>query len=69
MTSSVILRRSSSVISRRFFAALASIEPLPHRFPADKYGVSDDGSRTIHTKPGPLNFRASAVPRAAQFAV
>ena len=33
MTSSVILRRSSSVISRCFFAALASIEPLPCRFP------------------------------------
>ncbi|KAH1053877.1 hypothetical protein AAZX31_08G292800 [Glycine max] len=69
MTSSVILRRSSSVISRRFFAALASVEPLPRRFPADRYGVSGDGSRTIHTNPGPLNFRASAVPRAAQFAV
>ncbi|KAL5165258.1 DEAD-box ATP-dependent RNA helicase 53, mitochondrial [Glycine soja] len=69
MTSSVILRRSSSVISRRFFAALASIEPLPRRFLAGKYGVSGDGSRTINTKPRPLNFHASVVPRATQFAV
>ena len=66
---SVILRRSSSVISRRFFAALASVEPLPRRFPADRHGVSGNGARTFHANPGPLNFRASLVPRAAQFAI
>ena len=69
MTSSVILRRSSSVIPRCFFAALASVEPLPRRFPADRYGVSNDGSWTIHTKPRPLNFCTSVVPRAVQFTV
>ncbi|KAG5027291.1 hypothetical protein JHK86_023205 [Glycine max] len=53
MTSSVILRRSSSVIPRCFFAALASVEPLPRRFPADR----------------PLNFCTSVVPRAVQFTV
>ncbi|KAK7386994.1 hypothetical protein VNO78_27425 [Psophocarpus tetragonolobus] len=63
---SVILRRSSSVISRRFFTALASVEPLPHH---RRHGVSADGLRSFHANNGPLDFRSSPVSRAAQFAV
>ncbi|KAK7333687.1 hypothetical protein VNO80_30464 [Phaseolus coccineus] len=70
---SVILRRSSSVISRRFFATLASIEPLPrHRGLAVlRHGGSSDGVgvRSLHAQSGPLNFRSSAVSRGAQLAV
>ena len=70
---SVILRRSSSVISRRFFATLASIQPLPrHRGLAVlRHGGSSDGVgvRSLHSKSGPLNFRSSPVSRGAQLAV
>ncbi|RDX92091.1 DEAD-box ATP-dependent RNA helicase 53, mitochondrial, partial [Mucuna pruriens] len=71
---SVILRRSSSVFSRRFFAALASVEPIPHhllrrRLAVLRHGLSGDGSRAFHAKSEPLNFRLSPVSRAAQLAV
>jgi len=70
---SVILRRSSSVISRRFFATLASVEPVLHHrgLAALRHVGSSDavGVRSLHAKSGPLNFRSSPVSRAAQLAL
>ncbi|TKY46711.1 DEAD-box ATP-dependent RNA helicase 53 [Spatholobus suberectus] len=69
---SAILRRSSSAFSRRFFAALTAVEPIPHHrrwLAALRHGVSGDVARAFHAKSGPLSFRSSPVSRAAQFAV
>nr|KYP38339.1 DEAD-box ATP-dependent RNA helicase 53 [Cajanus cajan] len=61
----LILRRSSSLLSRRFFAALASVQPLPHH----RHGVSGDGVRSFHARSLPFSFRSSPVSRAPQFAL
>ncbi|XP_027932619.1 DEAD-box ATP-dependent RNA helicase 53, mitochondrial-like [Vigna unguiculata] len=70
---SLILRRSSSVISRRFFATLATVEPLSRQsgLAALRHGGSNDGVgiRFLHAISGPLNFRSSPVSCAAQLAV
>ncbi|XP_027344709.1 DEAD-box ATP-dependent RNA helicase 53, mitochondrial-like [Abrus precatorius] len=74
MTSS-ILRRSSSVFSRRFFAAVTSVETLPHHHGrldsavSFRNGVSGGGAREFHAKSGPLSFRSSLVSRSAQHAL
>ncbi|XP_014490286.1 DEAD-box ATP-dependent RNA helicase 53, mitochondrial [Vigna radiata var. radiata] len=70
---SLILRRSSSVISRRFFATLVTVEPIPRHsgLAAVRHGGSNDGVgiRSLHAISGPLNFRSSPVSRTAQLAV
>ncbi|KAL2322423.1 hypothetical protein Fmac_026802 [Flemingia macrophylla] len=71
---SVILRRSSSVFSRRFFAALTSVESFPHhphrhRLSFLRHGVSGDGVRSFHARSVTLSFRSSPVSREAQFAL
>ncbi|CAL5201965.1 unnamed protein product [Lathyrus oleraceus] len=68
---SSILRRSSSIFSRCFFAAVTSIEPLlsrrnSHALFSAAYGKGD---RLFHAKSGPLNFHSSLVSRGAQLAV
>jgi ATP-dependent RNA helicase DDX21 len=66
-----ILRRSSSIFSRRFFAAITSVELLPirHRSLPLSSAVYGKGDRLFHAKSGPLNFHSSLVSRGSQLAV
>ncbi|KAL5077732.1 hypothetical protein RYX36_016716 [Vicia faba] len=68
---STILRRSSSIFSRRFFAAVTSFQPLlsRHNSHALSSAVYGKGDRLFHAKSGPLNFHSSLVSRGAQLAV
>ncbi|XP_004499961.1 DEAD-box ATP-dependent RNA helicase 53, mitochondrial-like [Cicer arietinum] len=68
---SLILRRSSSIFSRRFFAAVTSVEQLSHRYPSLALSSTfyGKGDRAFHAKSGPLNFHSSLVSRGAQLAV
>lgn len=68
---STILRKSSSIFSRRFFAAVTSVEPLltRHNSHALSSAVYCNGNRLFHAKSGPLNFHSSLVSRGAQLAL
>ncbi|CAK8565369.1 unnamed protein product [Lathyrus sativus] len=68
---SAILRRSSSIFSRRFFAAVTSVEPLlsRHNNHALSSAVYGKGDMLFHAKSGPLSFHSSPVSRGAQLAV
>ncbi|KAK7304946.1 hypothetical protein VNO77_42840 [Canavalia gladiata] len=72
---SAILRRSTTVFSRRFFAAVTSAEPLLLHRPRGRLdsalgsGVPGGRDREFHAKSGPLNFHSSLVARSAQYAV
>ncbi|XP_061351988.1 DEAD-box ATP-dependent RNA helicase 53, mitochondrial-like [Gastrolobium bilobum] len=71
---SAILRRSSSIFSRRFFAAVTSVEPLPYLHnqrltSSAAVPFRSGGARSFHAKSGPLNFHSSLVSHAAQYAV
>ncbi|GAU12604.1 hypothetical protein TSUD_132140, partial [Trifolium subterraneum] len=63
-----ILRRSSSIFSRRFFAPITSVELLPirHRSLPLSSAVYGKGERLFHAKSGPLNFHSSLVSRVAR---
>jgi len=68
---STILRRSSSIFSRRFFVAAVEQLPIRHRSLALLSSAvnSKVGERLFHAKSGPLNFHSSLVSRGAQLAV
>ncbi|PNY16221.1 DEAD-box ATP-dependent RNA helicase 53-like protein [Trifolium pratense] len=70
---STILKRSSSIFSRRFFAAITSVELLPIRHRSTfalSSAVYGKGDRLFHAKSEPLNFHSSSlVSRGAQLAV
>ncbi|KEH33610.1 putative RNA helicase [Medicago truncatula] len=68
---STILRRSSSIFSRRFFVAAVEQLPIRHRSLALLSSAVNGkvGERLFHAKSGPLNFHSSLVSRGAQLAV
>jgi ATP-dependent RNA helicase DDX21 len=67
-----MLRRSSSVFSRRFFAVLTSVERVASSSSSTvplRNCVSGGGFRTFHVKSGPLYFQSLSVSCAAQYAI